>query len=211
MKNSFKYLATFVLVGFMVIVLPGCGSGVDNGGNVNIEKSGKSASIKDILGMGKSQKCTWTGEDGESGVIYTDGKKSRVEVSGALVEKGQKMISLNDGEWTYTWIDGADTQGTKIKLADLEEMNDQFGGDFIEDDEDSEIDEDMPGDYSCENWRARGSMFDPPSDVEFMDMNSQLEGLGDMMDSMKDVDAESVCGFVPESERQDCLDDLNSL
>jgi len=211
-----KKLFAFSLIIAVFVVLPGCGStNKTKNNNIGSEINDSGAvvgTIESLLGMNKSQKCTWKGLDGEKSVIYTDGKKSRVEISEISDEIDQTMLMINDGEWQYSWVKG-EHDGTKINLKTLEEMSEQvenlddenFEGEYLEE----EFDVEEEGEYSCENWKVKQSYFVPSSDVNYVDMAEQMKEMENLLNNFQSPDLKdskkALCDLVPSSEKEECL------
>lgn len=142
-----------------------------------------SGSIKDLIGLDVSQKCTMTENGKVVGVIYVDGE--RVRMDGSDGQAGMSSM-INDGEWIYMW-DTATKSGMKMKNEDTEEMVAESEGE-VEVDVDEEMTPEGIGeavyDYSCGKWKVDESVFVPPTDVEFQDMDAMLKQMEVQMEGM---------------------------
>jgi outer membrane lipoprotein-sorting protein len=126
-----KYIAVLTVC---VLVLSACGEQItDKVGSAKDKAENKVenklSSIKDLLGLGKEQKCTWTGDDGEnksSGTMVIKGNKFR-QTATSKVGSGPEtaMEVITDGEWTYLWNPKTKEQGMKIKMTDEQKADNQ--------------------------------------------------------------------------------------
>ena len=146
-------------------------------------------SPQDLLAMNKKQKCEWEDEEGNRGVVYTDGEKVRIDMSSAnQPEQGQSSV-INDTEWMYIWNSNSD-QGQKYPADEFEEQ--QFDQEETGEPEpvEEEIDtaETYDRDYemSCSNWKVDQSKFVPPESVTFEDMSVYLEQMEQQMNQMEE-------------------------
>ena len=157
------------------------------------------SSMKQLLRMGKNVSCE-INDNGELGTT-----------SGKINISGQKMMGnfqmkdmegkmgdshmINDGEFTYVWS-SAVPQGTKIKNdAVVPAKSDQVQ---------NNLDQDKEVDMDCSDWTPSSGSFNPPSDVDFIDMSSMMKGVieksgqpatdGDSVcDSVTDLQAKAIC------------------
>lgn len=184
----------------------------------NMDSNGSfSGSLKELVGFGKAQKCTWEeGDNGMSGITYTDGKHSYSEVNNVMVadfngegnnqEKGS-MYAIYDGEYLYSWS-SASKEGMKMKYDENEEImkddSEYEGEEFAYEEEDSEYTKSMETDYEykCSSWRVDKSKFNLPKDIKFKDLNAMMnsfkEGFGDVSD---------VCSMLNSEEQEKCITD----
>ena len=170
-----------------VLVLSGCGVATPSTSSesTTVEKTETNSvatSLKELLGGGKDQKCTWTVDDGEnamSGEIMISGKKFRQEV--VFVDPETKaenrMFGLSDGEFMYTWSNAMGTQGFKINLAEAEsEAKDLPSGEPVE----GKIDFNTQYQYKCQPWKVSEADLMPPKEITFTDMADQLKQIKDL-------------------------------
>ncbi|MFC1624947.1 hypothetical protein ACFL15_01070 [Patescibacteria group bacterium] len=176
-----------------------------------------SGSFFDLMKLGKNTKCTFSdvSEDGESeGTIYIAGKKSRNDLY-ASAEGGEDFEShtIIDGEWMYTWSN-VQEQGTKMKLSEFDmekedfemptaaEMKEAYG-------EYQDVKKET--NFKCRAWIPDNSKFNPPSDVEFVDMSQMMEDMEEQMTQFQE-DAKSMCSMcdmMPSAEeKSECLVNL---
>lgn len=131
----------------------------------------ESASIQKLIDNGNSVHCSYDGAYGEGNIeydVYVDGEKFSVYSTISTPEMTEDSFVINDGEKIYIWGSSMD-QGMVMGLDYLEE-----------DDGSSSFDFDYEYNYVCSNWKPSKDSFNPPSDVDFMDMTALLEGFEDM-------------------------------
>lgn len=144
-------------------------------------------SIGDLLAMGRSLRCEYTFSDdsastGGSGVGYFD--RDRMRIDSEIIEDGKTFTShiINDSTNLYSW-----TESSEGSFAFVTPVNDNApgGADFNETNAPYEngavdtLDERVA--YDCDPWGVDERMFQPPSDVDFVDMGAMME---DMMQNM---------------------------
>lgn len=172
-------------------------------------------SLKDLVGMGKAQKCTWESQKEGRGVVYVSGDKTRSEVTLKLLAGDdapqiKQMMSISDGEYAYSWDPQAKT-GMKIKLddqkIDSETASKMKEADYMSDSENidsenSKYEETMAKDYQyqCEAWKADESKFIPPTDIKFTDMNAMVQQTKQNAGKMKEV-----CNMLSGADKEKCL------
>lgn len=188
------FVSTLVLL--FVVTLSACQKtteqkdmSMDNKAEENIAKDTQ-VSMKDDssvefddMDMSAPQKCTWT-ENGEvMSVMYVDAGRMRTDSTAQ--EEGMNIAAsmINDGEWIYSWDD--DTKmGTKFKNEELEDDMADESEMEVEYTQEDAVDEagdlleqmkDMNYKFSCEKWSVDESVFIPPTDVQFTDMNAMMK------------------------------------
>lgn len=151
--------------------------------------SGK-GSLLSLLGMGASQECSFVVRvDGilQEGTAFYDGGNARVDTLvsgvGTAAPIASYMIMDADTKMMYMWGSAEGDQGIKMALPAAEDSN---PGDVpaTPGAPATGVTPDTDVDYNCKPWRVDGSVFVPPSDVEFMDMSAMqemMEGMGGMM------------------------------
>ncbi len=161
-----------------------------SGGMMDAIKSGVTGgagSFADILGAGDAQECTFSGEDPETGEysegkIYIDGESFRMEAD-TMVDGQEGTINIIQHEQVmYMWSDDEEAMpGMKIDMSMFEDMEGVEGMEKPESPIDWLKDPESEADYDCSGWLPRASTFEPPEDVEFMDM---FGGMGAMFQGM---------------------------
>lgn len=215
-KKSFLFISIFL---FTILIFSGCTkqAQLDENNQVMNEPQQKDdqkdifkGNLKGLVGLGKKVKCTWSGEKGESGVVYTDGKRSRFEghnLDSLMPEEAgaeamnslNSMYTIDDGEYIYTWSDNS-KKGMKLASEDPTDEETQEN-EMNETDEKYNPAMDYDYQYKCENWNIDEKMFVPPSDIVFDDLNK-------MMGQTKS-DMSAVCNMLQGEAKEECLGSLS--
>lgn len=142
-------------------------------------------SFADVLSGGVAQECRFAGTDPETkeyseGTIFIDGESFRLN---ADTEQGgtKETIHLIQHEMVmYMWSDDDETMpGIKIDMSMFEGME---GTEKPESPLDWLKDPEAGVKYDCKGWSPRADSFEPPEDMEFMDMFGGMGAMfGDMM------------------------------
>lgn len=126
-------------------------------------------SMRDIMSMGGSQKCTITlNRDNVSsdGTIYVSGGKMRADMSAMVNGKTmQTHLIVKDGT-TYSWVDGS-TMGFKVAANEKATENSSGKSNATH-----APDLNQQVTYNCAAWTAVESLFNLPSGVNFSGLNS---------------------------------------
>ena len=141
--------------------------------------------LMELFQQGKSMECTFTyhDEDGSGeGTGFFDGERMRV--SAMYEQEGMRFVSniISDDTMMYVW--GESPQGDfALKMAVTEE-------DMMDIDDDLEdatvLDEEV--EYDCREWSVDRSVFNPPANIQFMDMGAMMEGMMQGID-MEELEA----------------------
>ncbi len=125
-------------------------------------------SLKDMIARGSGLKCSY-GIEGNVYEGYIKGANYKGSIDTAEGQTGQVIVKDN---CSYTWIEGQ-SQGVKACYDESEIEPGVQGSDVWE-----QVDYGSDVVYNCESYDISESMFDLPSDVEFVDVNSMMEDLG---------------------------------
>lgn len=120
-------------------------------------------SLKDALSLGKSVKCTWKKDEKNYGTAQIKNNKSYSEVTA----EGRKMYSIFVDNCTYTWVE-AENQGVKfcVEPGEKETVSEPETSSW----ETPDIS------YSCTPSIISEAIFNPPSEVEFINPFEAMEG-----------------------------------
>lgn len=138
--------------------------------NLGINANAK-GSLRSMLGLGKSQMCTYTNTAGgvtSSGTFYisTDGSmRGDFTVQTSAGTQTSNMM-VKDGT-SYVW---SGSQGTKMSTL----KNDTTTAP----DTNTGFDLDGQFGYNCENWSKDESKFTVPAGVQFLDIGAMLKASG---------------------------------
>ncbi len=127
----------------------------------------KSGSFKDLLNLGTAQKCLFDysiGEMSTQGTVYVNAGKMRGDFVANI--SGNKVNShiITDVKTSYIWTDGQST-GLKM-LIDPNAVKPTGTGST------QAFDPNQLVNYDCQSWSADATMFNPPENVSFSDLNS---------------------------------------
>lgn len=153
--------------------------------NTDTEQS-QSSSLRELIALGKNQKCvvttSTTNEEGIKtdtvGTVYISGKKVSQEVSVTSSDKktpNVNMRMITDGDFMYSWNPDSKSQGMKIKITDpsdggVQNTNDQSGS----------VDLDNKVDMKCSGWIVDNGKFTIPTDVKFTDLSELMKNVPTM-------------------------------
>ena len=131
--------------------------------------SGK-MSLKDLMSLGRDQKCTFTektANSDSSGTVYVGGGKMRGDftsiASGMTIQS--HMIAM--GQKGYLWTSAMPKQGFTFTLPDPSAPSAAPANS-------SAPDYNQQLDYSCSAWTVDASMFALPAGITFSDMSALM-------------------------------------
>lgn len=164
-----------------------------------------SGTMKDLLGFGRDQKCTYKDAGGNVTTVYISGKKYRADVSNGD-DASQGFHSFGDGEYDYTW---QGKTGTKMKHIEFDSKNDSM-------DENSQQEQkkdinnkqkqdflDRKETFNCSSWKVDQSLLEVPKDVEFTDMSKVMQQTADTL--------KGVCDSLSGSQKEECLEGMAKM
>ena len=161
--------------------------------------TGGAGTFADIIGAGDAQECTFSGTDPETGEytegeIKIDGESFSMKAETTIDGEDTTMNIIQHEKVMYMWSDDDETMpGVKIDMSMFEDMEGTEGIEKPESPIDWLKDPESDVDYNCSGWIPRASAFEPPADVEFMDMFS---GLGAMFQGMMEGGFEGEADWV---------------
>ncbi len=190
--KKIKYLSLLVIA---TLLLSACGKekvneGMDVNENTNQAEISEKKSLKELLGLGVSQKCTFEiNQEGQITkgeiLIKEDRFKQNLEMT---TEEGPVIIhAISDGEYFYSWNEGINGSGTKMKIEKEEEMPNE---DIVKQEN---INWEEKLNYKCEAVEISEEDLALPTDIEFMD-------LSEMMDNLQDMSPEEMQNLIPSEE-----------
>jgi len=180
----------FVLLMLATVTLSACGTNsgtnkvVDTGTTKNevTPKTEGSKSLKELLGLGTSQKCTFESKADDTIVkseIIMSGKKFKQTTTITnLTNKDEttKVYAVSDGVYYYSWGDMMKGNGTKMKIEDVESKSQNIptDGNPIKT-EGQEVNMDQKVDYNCTPATLNDSDLVLPTDVKFVDYSEMMK------------------------------------
>jgi len=195
MNKSF----TLGLVLVSSFLLSGCGQQTSNNQSVKSEdkSDASSFSLRKLIAQNIPQKCTYSGSNQEGSFtseIIISGKKFNQIITYKSTEGEEKINSISDGEYVYTWGSHVAGGAFAIKMkADFDtkatpeiKENSESVGDVSE--SQTDLDTDYQG--KCSPTVVTDANFQPPKDVKFEDYSKFLDDLKSSMPSIKSTDLE---------------------
>ena len=169
-----KKAIPFIVVGVVVIIAVGSwfvfgrkGGGEEVKQEVKQEEESFTGKLKEMIARNVPMRCAFKDDKGNSGVGYVKNKKYYGEVTSD--GKTGYVIMVDNCMWSWS---SEEKQGVKMCF-DVEE-----GEDLWEDWEgmDEEAKTNTPqGNYNCKPAIVSDSLFSPPADINFMDMNKFMD------------------------------------
>jgi len=132
-----------------------------------------------MLQSGQTVKCTYnltTDKATQEGTVYTANGQTRMDITMAFSAEGRETTTashiITTGQYQYLWGD-ASPKGTKIKMTpeDVEKMKNQAQDQSDVANRSQGIDWNQKMDFSCQPWQADQSVFQPPSTVQFEEID----------------------------------------
>ena len=152
----------------------GEGSVSDNGSKEALDKTEETQgprTLQALLGLGQNLQCSFSSEGLKEGKMYISGKKVRGDFTVEDETSAESSVSMiQDGEWMYYW-GSAMPQGMKMKL----DLSAQADANASTGNQWTQVDPNVALDYNCDAWRVDASKFTPPANVEFVDLETQLQ------------------------------------
>jgi len=181
-------------------------------GSMQEDKNGSlgtiTGNLETLLARGVPMECTFSSsseEGGTQGTTYINGQNMRADFTYISPDKTEmKSSMIRDQEYVYSWTQGQD-KGVKITVADEAESVSQ-NEEMSQEEKNQLYDlENKKADYNCKPWVPNNAVFTPPTDIEFVDMNAQMQEMQKQLGSQCDT-----CNQLPEgSAREQCLSALN--
>jgi len=162
-------------------------------------------SLKDLLGLGKSLKCSWSVTDEGTtveGIVYVSGQKTKTETRVKNQEMDTTTYFLTDNNTAYSWSQGQ-TQGYKFNLEDIDQDSEDQKDDELENDDYAEVWSEQY-EYKCQPWQPDASVFELPADINFIDMGEQTKQIQQQAEEMKQ-EMRIMCDKLPEQQKAECL------
>lgn len=218
-----KYFSIAVFV-LCIATLAACG-GTDTDQNTTSSQSSSAeaqaemnatvnSTFAGLLTAGKSAECTFTQEDEgnvTTGTVWIEAAAERMAGDFTFTPVGgnaQEVHIIATTDMRYVWGDSFE-QGIMMGEVDVNEG--LFAGMNTDTQVNSTVDDETIIEFDCDDWNVDDDKFNPPSDVEFMDMTATVQQMNDIqIDANGSVQADcSLCDMVPEGEgRSACLAQL---
>ncbi len=176
-----KYFPVILLLA--TVMLSACGKKTEQIGNLAIPtettktENRAEKSIKELLGMGISQKCSYEiNEDGQKmkgEILVGNGGKFK-QITEVSEEKGTMKINvISDGTYVYYWNEAMKGMGSKMKIDSVEQVK------VTGTPEEEKVDMNKKINYSCNPINLSESDFALPSGIKFVDLSETMKNLQD--------------------------------
>jgi hypothetical protein len=204
-----------ILIAIALLVLLGLGYGAysltrnnsndNNQDNNNSDDSG--SLLEDIFAAGGNYSCSYSATDATNGfaqaeIFVTDsGAKYYSEFTARQEgEDDVKTYMIKDQNYAYTWTSESD-EGYKYTLTDEDEGNLYPASDDFSN-SNSGLEAAFGYTYDCDPWSVDNSKFNLPDDVEFIDVQKQI-------DEATQQACEACEGLPAGESRNSCLESLS--
>lgn len=151
-----------------------------------------SGSLTNLIAMGKDITCTFTQQESGAtmnGTVYVAAKGQMVRGDFAMSQQGQSFngsMIRKDGS-NYTW--GTTPFGPFAHKVNVDAPKSDKG-------ESVDFDESMS--YKCSPWKVDESKFSLPSDINFDDLNAEMQKIDAAMQQVDDLKC-SACDGIPDA------------
>ena len=179
-----KYFPVILLLATFTLSACTANKTIDNNQNKSEEntKTESSKSLKDLLGLGTSQKCSFESKTDDTIVkseVIMNGKKFKQSSEITNQEGTMKVYAVSDGIYYYSWSDVSKEMGTKIKIEDIEKEDKNIptiaGEEPIKTEGKQQISMDEKIDYKCVAANLSDSDLLVPTDVKFVDYTEMMK------------------------------------
>ena len=129
---------------------------------------GQKMSMKALLGVGKTQKCTFSNSadiSNSSGTVYIANGKMRGDFTSTTDGKTFESHMIIMDNTSYLWGDGM-PQGIKMSFDDIQKPDA---------DQKQSIDINQEVAYSCESWSSDAGTIALPADITFTDYSAMMK------------------------------------
>lgn len=130
----------------------------------------QSTSLKGLLAMGGSQKCTFTNSTANSessGTVYVANGQMRGDFTSTSQGKVFQSHMIVKDATSYMWSD-AMPQGIKMSFDSMSSNSSQQSG----------VDPNAQSSYSCSAWSADASLFVTPAGITFQELSAMVPAAG---------------------------------
>ncbi len=177
------------------------------------------ASIQEMMAKGKKLKCEWSDDQGNKGVMYTDGQRVKTEMSYSQ----QQTQNMNDSymvhqqDTVYVWQANSDV-GQMFKEQDFEQFQEE-AEEMQDEAEDVQVPKEAQVwqnnyDFKCESWKVDDSVFQVPDDVEFKDMTEVMKQAQEQVqEQMQQVQQQmqGMCDQLSGAAKEECLKGMQQM
>jgi hypothetical protein len=159
--------------------------------------------VTDLIKRGQDVNCTFdrTDETGTvSGVVYIAGERLRGDYQLQHADGTEFSGStIRDGDFGYFWSDQLE-QGTKVPINTDDDSAEP------QDDADREVLDEAFA-YDCQRWPVDQSMFQLPTDKEFVDLTQQMQQTNQTTEQVQQNQC-AACASLEDPAKAQCLQAL---
>lgn len=128
--------------------------------------------ILGLLKSGKTQKCTFSSEDPNSGsterTVYLTGNQMRSDISMTINGKSSAINMIRNGNDTYIWGSSIpNNMGIKMTISQDDLISDTASKNYL--------DVTQKVDYKCESWTVNSTVFSLPTNIKFSDISGVMQ------------------------------------
>ncbi len=127
--------------------------------------------LRGLLGF-KNAVCTYSDQEGSGTIYIANEDRMRYNFTSTNPEQPSGSMIMSDGT-QYIWED-ATKEGFTMRY-NPNDARDEAAGSNATDQNEESVDLDQEYNFSCEKWSVDQSVFTPPSDVTFTDMEALLQ------------------------------------
>lgn len=163
--------------------------------------SEESSSLKNLMSLGKSQKCEFsTVEEGvtSSGTFYVANNKARGDFQSTVAGTTTKSHMIVDSTYSWLWSDDSN-QGMKFAVDQTQTETNQT----------QSVDPNKNYKFNCDSWKTDNSLFTPPANITFSEFKMPEIPTQSPSSSGEKMDLSAICNSLPEPSKSECLAGAN--
>lgn len=203
-------LGVVVVGGGLYVVSSGSSSNTGEGQSNN-EVSGSPRDVSGtgtflgLLERGDSLTCdiSYTDEEGSTmdGTVFFSDGNMRGDFTMQFDGEQMETHVIHDGEYAYSW--GASSAGNMAVKFPIDEPDDaEMSREEPATGENGQFDFDQEVAYDCSAWRTDASKFVPPADIEFVDLEAQMNAMFDSSSTAGGAGQCAACEQIPDAAAQ---------
>ncbi|MEK7649583.1 MAG: hypothetical protein AAB367_01275 [Patescibacteria group bacterium] len=131
----------------------------------------KRTSLKALMMLDTPQRCTFTNkvQNSESfGTVYLMNGRMRGDFTSVAAGRTEQSHMIVESDAGFVWADSMQGKGM---MMDMSQWGQQTNNQNTQ-----QVDLDAEVDYSCDTWSPDESVFQRPSDIEFLDLKMMMQG-----------------------------------
>lgn len=119
-------------------------------------------SLRDLLALTENQECSFTDDQGNSGILYGSAGKVRGDFTATVNGTVTQSHMFSDNTNMYFWVDGQ-TMGFKGSVSSMTQAGTQTGN--------KSVDVNKQVEYECKPWSVNTDSLVVPEGITFTDFN----------------------------------------